>query len=182
MTRRLMAGLILGLTVVPYLFVPSSRAQNDNPFHLPEGVLARLGKGRFGGGDRSVVYSPDGTRLAVATDMGIWLYEARTGAEVALLKGHSKIATSYGWATRAVNSMSFSPDGRKLASGGQDETIRLWDVIKRPGNSPFARPYGSGPIRCRFHRMGGSLASGSSDRTVRLWERSQWSGNGHPTP
>ena len=70
------------------LGVSDSHARDDNPFHLPEGALARLG-GRLSGGDRTVVYSPDGTLLAVATEVGIWLYEARTGTEVALLKGHT---------------------------------------------------------------------------------------------
>ena len=67
------------------LFVQDSLAQNDNPFSLPEGALARLGKGGISWGDRSVAYSPDGTRLAVATSIGIWLYDADTGAEVALI-------------------------------------------------------------------------------------------------
>ena len=60
------------------------------------------------GGDRAVAYSPDGTRIGVATSIGIWLYDAATGAEVALLR------RPYGsW----VRSVSFSPDGQTIASG-----------------------------------------------------------------
>ena len=81
---------------------------------MPEGALARLGKGRIS----EVAYSPDGTRLAVAGNIGTWLYDAATGAEVALLTGH----------TNYVRSVSFSPDGTTLASGGSDGTVRLWDM------------------------------------------------------
>ena len=84
--------------LVAILLGPDSHAQDDNPFNLPKGVLARLGKGRIGVG---MAYSPDGTRLAVASNLGIWLYDAHTGTEVALLAPH----------TGRVHSVAFSPDG-----------------------------------------------------------------------
>ena len=40
---------------------------------LPEGAKARLGKGSVG----EVTYSPDGSLLAVGTNIGIWLYDAK---------------------------------------------------------------------------------------------------------
>ena len=85
---------------------------------LPEGAIARLGKGSVMG---DVVYSPDGTRLAVASSIGIWLYDAQTYQEVGLLTGH----------TAKVTGVAFSLDGETLASGGgwPDNTIRLWDAV-----------------------------------------------------
>ena len=65
----------------------------DTQLNLPEGATARLGKGGIG----DLQYSPDGTRLAVAGSIGIWLYDTATYQEIALLTGH----------TSRVNSVSF---------------------------------------------------------------------------
>ena len=100
------------------LFAQASLAQDYTRWSLPEGALARLGKGPIGGADRAVAYSPDGTRLAVAAVSGIWFYDAHTGSEVALLTGH----------TSPMSSVSFSADGTTLASDSDDNTVRLWDV------------------------------------------------------
>ena len=53
------------------LFSPTTPAQDYSQLNLPEGAVARLGKGRF----PEIQYSPDGTRLAVASTIGIWLYD-----------------------------------------------------------------------------------------------------------
>ena len=82
---------------------------------LPEGAKARLGKGTIS----EIAYSPDSTQLAVASSIGIWIYNVQTGEELKLLTRH----------TGRVESVSFSPDGQTLASGSYDDTIRLWDVV-----------------------------------------------------
>ena len=48
---------------------PSSMDSEYRTWHLPDGVIARLGKGGLGESDRNVAFSPDGQRLAVASGM-----------------------------------------------------------------------------------------------------------------
>ena len=96
------------------LFLPNTFAQEYTQWHLPEGAIARLGKGSI----NEIQYSPDGTRLAVATSIGVWLYDTATYQEEALLSGN----------TTPVSSVAFSPDGSVLASGSNDGTVLLWKI------------------------------------------------------
>ena len=113
----------LALLFVYVLFVQISVAQDYTRWSLPERAKARLGKGwifdiAYYPSTVQIAYSPNGTRLAVASSIGIWLYDAHTGAEVTLLTRH----------TDRISSVAFSPDGETLASGGQEGTLLLWDV------------------------------------------------------
>src|SRR5206468_509632 len=61
-----------------------------------------------------------------------------------------------------------SPDGKVLASGGVDRTLRTWDAAT--GKELTRRPH-AGPIICvAFSPDGGTLAAGCSDTTISLWE------------
>ena len=92
---------------------------------LPEGAKARLGKGYISG---NIAYSPDGTRLVVASSAGVWLYDAETGEALDL------------FITFPVLSAVFSPDRETIASAGWDNALRLNTVRFRVHISPTLRP------------------------------------------
>ena len=103
------------------VFHSTSQEQDYNQWHLPDGAIMRIGKG----GINDMKLSPDGLLLAVASDIGVWIYDAHTGTEISLLKVKPR-------GVRNVNCIAFAPDGNTLAIGNWviGGAVELWDVNK----------------------------------------------------
>ncbi|MCG8364724.1 MAG: WD40 repeat domain-containing protein [Pseudanabaenales cyanobacterium] len=70
--------------------------------------------------------------------------------------------------TGRVWAMSHSPDGRYLASGGTDGTIRVWDL--QAGRNVHTLVSRHGQVRSlAFSPDGTTLATGGEDGIIRLW-------------
>jgi WD40 repeat protein/tRNA A-37 threonylcarbamoyl transferase component Bud32 len=113
------------------------------------------------GGVSSIAFSgPDGKMLAAAGFGLIELWDLGSRDKpVHVLRAHESF----------VYDVTFSPDGRRLASGGYDGTIKLWDTA----TGKFALPlYGhtSKVVGLAFSPDGKTLASASEDMSVRLWD------------
>ncbi len=125
---------------------------------LPEGAKLRLGKGVL----RDVTYSPDGTRLAVVSSIGIRIYDVDTYQELSLLTGHQFDA----------GQTMFSPDGKMLVTGSNYFTNRLylWDVETESILHTFTGPYNSRSRAIYVAFDGQTLISAWADGTLRFWD------------
>ena len=75
------------------------------------------------------------------------------------LKGH----------TAQVISVTYRSDGRELASGSEDKTIRLWNV-ETGSLLKELRGHTREVLSVTYRPDGRELASGSYDQTIRLWQ------------
>ena len=151
--------VLIFFSVSMFLCVPDTVAEYaaHMQWRLPEGAKARIGKGGLSG---DIAYSPDGTLLAVASFIGVWLYDAETGEEHAFFTADES----------GVASIAFSPDGAKLASAPFKQSfVQLWDVKTGVIESTFFGDWAM-PTCVAFSPDGTKLVRGSSDGTVQLWD------------
>jgi WD40 repeat protein len=110
----------------------------------------------------SLAFSPVGQTLAVGNYLHIDLWDLRGEAKwKAKLSGH----------TSRVGCMAFSPDGRRLASGGADGTVRQWDLSADPPRERFPLAGHENEVTSLAFAPGdGELYSAARDGTVRSWK------------
>ncbi|KAH7304351.1 hypothetical protein BKA65DRAFT_580853 [Rhexocercosporidium sp. MPI-PUGE-AT-0058] len=116
---------------------------------------------------KSVKFSPDGSWLAYTHSSDVFLYgldskkDRRFGGHTE--EGHENY----------VNSVSFSKDRSRLASGSSDDTIRIWKLSTDKTFYEIEKILlgHTGTVFClRFAPEGRRLISSSADEAVRIWD------------
>jgi WD40 repeat protein len=168
-------GKILAGIGIPYI-----RVRTTEPLivlHDTESGKPRLTPFKHDDMILAVSFSPDGETLATGgsaitgTDSDVSLWEVQTGKKKAKLKGHHPPFGSRGF--------SFSPDGRFLASAGDDFQAVVWEVAttrKLAGWEAHAtKPrMNTGVGAVAFFPDGKTLATGGYgwDNSVKIWDLS----------
>lgn len=108
---------------------------------------------------QSAACSTDASVIAAAYNDSLYLWSRRYGEDPRELSGHSGLITC----------IAFSPDGDRLATGGTDQTVRLWNPRGRPALPNLVRhvAQAGNPV---YSADGSMIATGCGDNDIRLWD------------
>lgn len=146
---------VFALLALPTFFGTTAIADMTKR-HLPEGAFARLGKGPI----NDIAYSPDGKYLVVASDIDVWIYDAQTGIEQALIPAEQG---------NVIRRIAFSPNGHTLAVIGDMREIQLWDYKTQTLKGSIAEP-GNSPTKVVFSPDGHTIAITDISQSAELWD------------
>lgn len=128
----------------------------DRPPDAVRGILYRARKKLRDGMGRSSLWLSKGYG---SHDNNVKLWDARTGREILTLKGHN----------HPVNSVVFSPDGRRIVSGSNGNTVKVWDATT--GKEALTiNGHKDKVTSVAFSPSGQWIVSGSTDKTIKIWD------------
>ncbi|MGI8587226.1 MAG: WD40 repeat domain-containing protein [Chloroflexia bacterium] len=146
--RSVLACVTVLLLLLPQALIPP-------PASAAPIEVARWGEGALT--DGGIAYAPDGRTVAVATTIGVRLYNPATRKRLRSLVTPT-----------AVTSMAFAPDGRTLALGLADTNVELWRISD---GRLLRRLQGlNGAVWHVTFADGGRLIAAVGDRMLQIWK------------
>lgn len=110
---------------------------------------------------RSVFFSPDGDSILSCTENKIKIWDKSEFLHFKLHEGHQG----------SILSISFSPDGVALASGGVDNSVKLWNKTTGKLLKKFIGHKDQvNFVKVSNNVVNGYIASGSYDKTIKIWD------------
>ena len=127
----------------------------ENLISLPPEAMARFGRG----GVSATAVSPDANMIAVASRIGVWIYNVNTEEFIRLIAVED---------TGLLSDVTFSPDGTQIATGDWDGITSLWDVDTGANLGAYTNT--NYVTSVTFSPNGKLLASGTRNGKVFLWD------------
>ena len=135
------------------------------------GMRGGSGVGSGSGSDGDVRFAclsfrPDSRKLCCGvSDWCVWIWDLATFEVEDKLEGHKD----------NIHSTIYSPDGKLIASGSEDETIRIWAANSGKLVHEILAGHSKGVLALAFDADGMRMVSGGMDGLVRLWSCEDWS-------
>jgi WD40 repeat protein len=168
-----------GGPLVSVAFSPDGQTLATGDSHIAlwdlSGRLRPIRMNVHGNRIRSVTFSPNGKMLAsCAEDMTVvsWdltrKYERSAPHDVT--RNAKNVLHTYRGHTSAVFGVTFSPRGNRLASGGKDGTIQIWDPSRPQDRLPLEMESAEFTVDAvAFSPVSTMLAIASNQRELRIW-------------
>jgi len=110
-----------------------------------------------------VRYSNDGKYLATGCNRKAQIFSVETGEKV-----HTYTDPAWGSGDLYFRSVCFSPDGKYLACGTEDQTVKLWDIENEKTVHTFAG-HNMDIYSLDYSSDGRFIVSGSGDKKAKVW-------------